>query len=74
MKPEAGTAYLIDDVARFLKTSRRTIERLRRHGAFPIPELPSVDKRARWGGADILKYLDGEMAMQPAVRRWKRSA
>lgn len=75
MKPEPGVLYFIDDVARFLKTSRRTVEKLRRHGACPIPELPSIDKRARWSGTDILKYLDGQMVAQPAVRRgWKRSA
>ena len=33
----------IEDVAQVLRTSRSTIERRRRAGSFPIPELPSID-------------------------------
>ncbi len=43
-----SAVLFIDDVARELRMSRRSIERLRRHGAFPIPTMPSLDKRARW--------------------------
>lgn len=52
--------YFIEDLSRVLRVSRRTIERLRRHGAFPIAELPSLDKRPRWSGADVLRYLEGQ--------------
>ena len=38
----------IDDLARVLRTSRSTIERRRRAGTFPIPELPGIDGRPRW--------------------------
>lgn len=48
----------LDDVAAALRVSRRTIEKLRRHGAFPIRELPSLDKRPRWSGADVRAYLE----------------
>lgn len=48
---------LIEDVARALKTSVRTIQRRRRFGAFPIPELPSIDKRPRWAGEDVRRFL-----------------
>lgn len=48
---------LLDDMARILKTSRRTIEKLRRTRTFPIPELPSFDKRPRWSGDVVRQYL-----------------
>jgi len=38
----------IDDLAAELRTSRSTIERLRRHRCFPIPEMPSLGRRPRW--------------------------
>ena len=63
----------IDDLARILRTSRRTIEKLRRHRAFHIPELPSIDKRPRWSGEAVRRFLDREA--KPAARGWgKRSA
>ena len=34
--------------------------RLRAHGAFPIKELPALDKRPRWSGVEIQKYLEGK--------------
>jgi hypothetical protein len=47
----------IDDVARVLRTSRSTIERRRRAGSFPIPELPSIDERPRWSRQAVERYL-----------------
>ena len=47
----------IDDVAHILRTSRSTIERRRRAGAFPIPELPSIDGRPRWSRLAVERYL-----------------
>lgn len=48
---------LIEDVVRILRTSRRTVQRLRRVGKFPIRELPSIDKRPRWSGESVRRYL-----------------
>jgi predicted DNA-binding transcriptional regulator AlpA len=47
----------IDDVASVLRTSRSTIERRRRAGTFPIPELPSFDGRPRWSRQAVNAYL-----------------
>lgn len=62
--------YFLEDVARILRVSRRTLERRRAHGVFPIRELDSIDKRPRWSGAEILKFLEG----QDRLRGWKKSA
>lgn len=61
--------YFIEELSGFLRVSRRTIERARRHGTFPIPELSSLDKRPRWSGESILAYL----TRQP-MHRLRRSA
>ena len=37
--------------------SRSTIERRRRAGSFPIPELPSIDERPRWSRQAVERYL-----------------
>jgi hypothetical protein len=47
----------IEDLARVLRTSRSTIERRRRTGTFPIPELPSIDERPRWSRLAVEGYL-----------------
>lgn len=47
----------IEDVARILRTSRSTIERRRRAGTFPIPELPGIDERPRWSRHAVEQYL-----------------
>lgn len=47
----------IEDVARILRTSRSTIERRRRAGSFPIPELVSIDGRPRWSRQAVDRYL-----------------
>jgi hypothetical protein len=62
----------INDVARILRTSRSTIERRRRNGSFPIPELPSIDERPRWARQAIERYLASTNGgMQ--VRRGRRN-
>jgi predicted site-specific integrase-resolvase len=58
--------YFLDEVCGFLRVSRRTAERLRRYGAFPIPELRALDKRPRFSGADILRYLEGQSSVRHA--------
>ncbi len=60
----------IDDVAHILRTSRSTIERRRRAGTFPIPELPCIDGRPRWSRQAVERFLastDG--GMRPRLGR-----
>jgi hypothetical protein len=57
---EIPIVCFIDDLARILRTSRRTLEQLRRADALPIREVVGIDKRPRWYREDILKYLAGE--------------
>lgn len=63
VEPKRGGAegddevLLIDDVARILKTSRRTIERQLRAGTFFIPELPKVDYRHRWSRRRVMQAI-----------------
>jgi hypothetical protein len=52
----------IDDLVRILQTSRRTIEKRRKAGTFPIRELDSFDRHPRWSGAAVRAYLDGQGA------------
>lgn len=70
-QPQASPrVYLIEDLCRELRVSRRSIERRRARGTFPIPELPALDSRPRWSAAAVQKYLEG----QPELRRvWKRT-
>jgi predicted DNA-binding transcriptional regulator AlpA len=58
-QPSTSTpdVLFIEDVARILRTSRSTIERRRRAGTFPIPELPSIDERLRWSRHAVEGYL-----------------
>ena len=48
----------LEDVADMLRVSRSTIERRRRAGTFPIPELPSLDRRPRWSVKAVEQYLN----------------
>lgn len=64
----------IDDVARILRTSRSTIERRRRAGTFPIPELPSIDERPRWSRQAVEGYLaSSNGGMRPRRGRPRRA-
>lgn len=70
--PQTPDAVLfLEDVCRVLKVSRRTVERLRRHGAFPVPELPALDKRPRFSRAAVEAYLEqGQLSCHTeSVRR-----
>jgi hypothetical protein len=60
--PNTGASLVdvlfIEDLIRVLRTSRSTIERRRRAGTFPIPELPSIDhRRPRWSRQAVERYL-----------------
>jgi len=52
-----SSVLFIEDVAQVLRTSRSTIERRRRGGTFPIPELPGIDGRPRWSWQAVERYL-----------------
>lgn len=55
--------YFLEDLCGFLNVSRRTLERRRSQGLLPLRELPSLDKRPRFSGAEILRYLHNERAL-----------
>jgi hypothetical protein len=55
--PSTRDVLFIEDLERILRTSRSTIERRRRGGTFPIPELPSIDERPRWSRQAVERYL-----------------
>jgi hypothetical protein len=55
----------IDDLARVLRMSRRSIERMRRHRTFPIPTLDALGKgRPRWSRVVVERFLAGESTMR----------
>lgn len=58
----------IPDVCRALKVSRRTVERLLRFDAFPIPTLPALDRRHRWSGLAVRRWRDAEHGRQSGPR------
>lgn len=70
MRPEANpynlpAVLLIDDIARALRTSVRTVRRGLQLGTFPIHPMTSprasigIDKRYRWARADVEHFLAG---------------
>jgi hypothetical protein len=59
---EIPVVCFIDDLSRVLRISARTIRRARERRTFPIRELPSLDKRPRWAGEDVRRYLQGQRA------------
>ena len=63
---QPADVLFIDDLAVELRVSRSTIERRRREGSFPIPELPSIDRRPRYSRSAVEKY---KMSSPPAVAR-----
>lgn len=71
MNPSQPTrrVYFLEDVCRELRCSRSTVKRLRRFGAFPIPELPSIDKRPRWSADAVEAFLHSQQSAMPASRR-----
>ena len=66
------TAYAVEpipatctvaDVCRLLHLSQRQFFTLRAAGTFPIPEvLPRLDRRPRFSGELVRRYLAGEFA------------
>lgn len=58
----------MEDLARALRTSLRTIKRMRRFGSFPIPELPAIDRRPRWSGEAVRRFIAGEGVLRRTLR------
>jgi hypothetical protein len=56
--PEVPAVCFDDDICRLLHMSRRTLKRRRHTRTFPIPELPSLDRRRRYGRADVVAFLE----------------
>lgn len=55
---EQRDVLFIDEVAARLGMSRRAIDKLRRYGAFPIPEIPKVDNRPRWSKRAVAAFIE----------------
>jgi hypothetical protein len=64
----------LDDLAQLLRTSRRTIEKMRRAGVFPIPEIRGIDKRPRWSRVVVQRFLEQGDVAATHRRGWRRSA
>ena len=60
---------LIEDVARLLRCSVKTVRRRMRSHDFPVPLLPSIDKRLRWSTAAVCDWIDASSAAAVAPRR-----
>jgi hypothetical protein len=59
----------VGDLVRILKISRATIDRRRAFGSFPIPELPAMDKRPRWSGAVVQRFLESGQTGRALLQR-----
>jgi hypothetical protein len=64
---EIPNVCFLDDVAKHLRVSRRTIEKLRRHRCFPIREMDALDKRPRWSGDAVRRFIESGSAL--SIRR-----
>jgi predicted DNA-binding transcriptional regulator AlpA len=54
---ERPEVMFLDELSAVLRVSRSTIERRRREGTFPIPELNPLDRRPRWSRQAVDRYL-----------------
>lgn len=69
-----GDVLFISELASLLRTSRSTIERRIRSGSFPIPPLPSLDKRSRWSRHAVEQFLRSTSGgLKPRRGRPRRS-
>ena len=68
---EEHAVLFLEDLARELRCSKRTIQLRIQRGTFPIPALPSIDKRPRWARQAVARYLDGHE--DRPIHRRKRS-
>jgi hypothetical protein len=67
--PDLPAMLFVDDLARVLRMSRRSIERMRRQRVFPIPEIHSLDSRPRWSRTAVEHFLATSGEQQPVLRR-----
>ena len=58
----ADAVYTITQVCRILQISQSKYYDLRQTGRWPIPALQPSLGNARFAGADILRYLRGDLA------------
>ena len=56
--PEIPPVCFDDDLCRILDLKPRTLKRRRKTGAFPIAELPSLDRRHRYSRSDVIAFLE----------------
>lgn len=60
----------IADVCRILQIKESQFHALRRQGRFPIPEIePRLDKRPRFRGIDVRRYVNGGETRRSPIRR-----
>ena len=57
------------DLCALLDINDRTLQRLRKHGVFQIPELPKLDRRHRYSRRDVEAYLNRESGLTMTRRR-----
>jgi hypothetical protein len=68
--PEIPPVCFDEDFCRIFDTSLRTVQKSRKAGTFPIPELlPRLDKRHRYSRRDVIAFLEREHQAWPARRR-----
>lgn len=72
MTTDLPEVLLLDDVARLLRTSPRTIRRQMVAGTFPLAPLPwSVDRKTRWSREVVLAALRTGVVSRQA---WRKTA
>lgn len=60
----------IEDICRILQLSESQFFNLRKQGVFPIPEIqPRLDKRPRFRGVDVRRYVNGGDVRRSPIRR-----
>jgi hypothetical protein len=64
-----GAVLFDDDVCAALRISASTLKRLRRAGAFPIVELPRLDRRHRYARQDLEAFVAREKGAPVLARR-----
>lgn len=56
--PQIPAVCLDEDICRIFHVSLTTLKRRRRHGTFPVPPLPSLDRRHRYSRQDVIAVLE----------------
>jgi excisionase family DNA binding protein len=67
----------VEDLARLLQCSTRTVRRLMAEGRFPFPTLPLGGRLVRFSGAHVSQFMAGETGVsrsQLMARRTLRRA